>query len=239
MEVFLNSNKKRIFAEVIKDLVRHSASYKQAKKSAFEKPSFEGKQVLEKNILSKSNFKSVQTTPSVVPLISERKMSGGIDKVASELKAEKFEISSLKPMPQKREINRPALQQARVVIPEQKLPLNLQYLQPTPTDKGIDLGKLNPLMNDQMVKIIDCPGPDQNIVVTGNMGTKKTGIILGRDEISDVIDKFSKESKIPVNEGVFKVVVGRFIFLAIVSEIIGSRFTIKKMIAAPGLPQRR
>ena len=238
MEIFLNPDKKRIFAEIIRELVRHSASYKQARKFAFEKPRISSNKILEKNIpneMPKSDVafrqeKSVQI---------RQKSGGGIDSVAGELKAAKYETSSLKPMPPKREINRPALQQARLVIPEQKLPPNLQYLQPTPTDKGIDLGKLNPLIKDPMVKIIDCPGPDQNVVVTGNMGTKKTGIILGRDEISDIVEKFSAESKIPAHEGVFKVVVGRFIFLAIVSEIIGSRFTIRKMIAAPGMPQKK
>ena len=239
MEIFLNPNKKRIFAEIVKELVRHSASYKRAKEFAFEKPRVEAGQVLEKKIFREMPKLNAPIVGQEKSFQTRQKYGGGIDSVAGELKAAKYETSSLKPMPQQREINRPALQQARLVIPEQKLPPNLQYLQPTPTDKGIDLGKLNLLIKDPMVKIIDCPGPDQNVVVTGNMGTKKTGIILGRDEISDIVEKFSRESKIPAHEGVFKVVVGRFIFLAIVSEIIGSRFTIRKMIAAPGTPQKK
>lgn len=239
MEIFLNLDKKRILSEVARGLVRHSASYKQARKLAFEKFPMKTGQILEKNVPPKASFKTTGTPSLIIPQISERKIGGGIDRVAGELKAAKYETSSLKPAPQQREINRPALQPARLVIPEQKLPPNLQYLQPTPTDRGIDLGKLNPLAKDPMVRIIDCSGPDQNVVVTGNMGTKKTGIILGRDEINDIVEKFSRESKIPAHEGVFKVVVGRFIFLAIISEIIGSRFTIKKMIAAPGMLQRR
>lgn len=204
MELLANSNR-RIFLELVRELVRHSASYPRARKLGLvEKPRIE----------------------------MEFKSRGGIEEVVGELKTKKYEVS-LKPLPPPREINRPALQQARITIPEQKLPPHFQYLQPTPTNRDIDLGKLNPLAKDPMVRIIDCPGPDQNLIVVGNMGTKKTGIILGRDEINGIIEKFSKESKIPINEGVFKVVVGRFIFLAIISEIIGSRFTLRKMIAAP------
>jgi len=61
------------------------------------------------------------------------------------------------------------------------------------------------------------------------MGIKKTGIILDKEEIDNIIQRFSRETKIPVQEGIFKVVAGRLIFLAIISEIVGSKFTIKKM----------
>lgn len=228
MELLLNPRKKRIFIEIVSELVRHSASYPQSKKFGFvEKSKNELNPFLERNI-SKELPK-----PNIISAKSPLPAQGGIENVAEELRAEKYRIS-LKPMPPQKEINRPALQPARIIIPEERLPYHFQYLQPTPTNKDIDLGKLNPLIKDQMVRIIDCPGPDQNVVVTGNMGTKKTGIMLGRDEINEVVEKFSKESKIPANEGVFRVVIGRFIFLAIVSEIIGSRFTLRKMIAAPG-----
>lgn len=238
MELLENSNKKRILLELVKELVRNAGGhpaipYASGKHEALplKKEIPQRKIISEKKIIELPRSKISQAKP---------KSGGGIENVPGELKEGRYEVS-LKSFPQPREINRPALQQARLTIPEQKLPIHLQYLQPTPTNKDIDLGKLTPLIRDPMVKIIDCPGPEQNLVVTGNMGIKKTGIILGRDEINDIVEKFSKESKIPVHEGVFKVVVGRFIFLAIVSEIIGSRFTLRKMIAPPTFPgqQRR
>ena len=233
MELLLDFQKKRIFTEIVKGLVRHSVSYSPAKKFGFaEKSKNKSMPFL------KSNVPKELPAFNAVPAKSPPLMQGGIENVAGELRTENYRVS-LKPMPQQREINRPALQPARIVIPEQRLPPHFQYLQPTPTNKDIDLGKLNPLIKDPMVKIIDCPGPDQSVVVTGNMGTKKTGIMLGRDEINEIVEKFSKESKIPSNEGVFRVVVGRLIFLAIISEIIGSRFTLRKMIAAPGMIQGR
>ncbi|MCX6750814.1 MAG: hypothetical protein NTZ83_05125, partial [Candidatus Pacearchaeota archaeon] len=114
-------------------------------------------------------------------------------------------------------------------IPDSNFPPHIQYLKPIPVNKDIDLGKLNPLVGDQMVRVIECYGPEENLVVKGGMGVKKTGIILNKEEIEDIIQRFSKETKIPVQEGVFKVVAGRLIFLAIISEIVGSKFIIKKM----------
>ena len=115
-------------------------------------------------------------------------------------------------------------------IPRPKLPPRFQYLKPIPTNVEIDLGKLNPLAKDPLVKNIECNGPNQNIIVEGTMGRKKTQIILNRREIDEMIYKFSKTAKIPIYEGVFRVVVGKFIFSAIISEVIGSKFIIRKIV---------
>jgi len=125
-----------------------------------------------------------------------------------------------------------AFKNVRLTIPETRLPPNLRYLQPTPTEKDIDLGKLNPLIKDPFVNTIECLGNSQNIIVKGKMGEKKTRISLDEEEITEIIKKFSEESKIPYSEGVYKVVVGRLVFLAIISEVIGSKFIIKKMISS-------
>lgn len=122
------------------------------------------------------------------------------------------------------------LKKLGLFIPESRFPEHLQYIRPTPTTKDIDLGKLNPLIKDNMVKIIECYGPGENLIVQGNMGTQKTGIILNQEEIDDILQRFSRETKIPIHEGVFKVVTGRLIFLAIISEIVGSKFIINKIL---------
>lgn len=119
----------------------------------------------------------------------------------------------------------------RLTIPEPNLPERLKYLKPTPVPVEMDLDKLNPLMKDSHVRTIECSGPDTNVLVTGTMGEKKTNIVLNENEINDIINRFAVASKIPVSEGVYKVAVGRMIFMAIVSEVIGSKFIIKKMIA--------
>jgi hypothetical protein len=75
--------------------------------------------------------------------------------------------------------------------------------------------------------------------VQGAMGTKKTGIVLSKEEIDETVQRFSRETRIPIQEGIFKVVVGNLIFLAIISEIVGSKFIIKKMIQEQQLPVYR
>jgi hypothetical protein len=121
----------------------------------------------------------------------------------------------------------------RLSIPESRFPAHIQYVKPIPTEKEIELGKINPLIGDYKVKTIECYGPGENIIVQGDMGTKKTGIILDKEEIDNIIQRVSRETKIPIQEGIFKVVSGRLIFLAIISEIVGSKFIIKKMLREP------
>ena len=121
-------------------------------------------------------------------------------------------------------IRRPILR-----FPEPQLPPTVQYLKPTPSNVQIDLGKLNPLIKDPLVRLIECEGPEKNIKVQGTMGIKPTRIILSADEIDDIIHKFSDASKIPVIEGFFKVAVGNLTFSAIVSYVVGSKFIIKKI----------
>ena len=124
-------------------------------------------------------------------------------------------------------------------IPETRLPQTFQYLKPTPTNTEIDLGKLNPLIKDPLVREIQCSGINQNIIVKGNMGTKPTSIILNKSEIDLIIQKFSNISRIPVSSGIYKVIVGKLILSAIISEVIGSRFIINKMIYNPKLMPRK
>jgi len=127
----------------------------------------------------------------------------------------------------------------RLLIPESRFPAHIEYIKPVPLNKEIELGKINPLINDYKVKIIECYGPGDNLVVQGAMGTKKTGIVLSKEEIDETVQRFSRETRIPIQEGIFKVVVGNLIFLAIISEIVGSKFIIKKMIQEQQLPVYR
>jgi hypothetical protein len=114
-------------------------------------------------------------------------------------------------------------------MPEPKFPERLSYIKPTSTDVKIDLGKLNPLIKDPAIRIISCNGSDKNIIVSGAMGRKKTNIILSKEEINEIIERFSKISRIPVTQGIFRVAVGNFVLSAIISDVIDSKFIIKKI----------
>jgi hypothetical protein len=160
----------------------------------------------------------------------------------------KREISEQKIIPKKIETRemivpptRPIIQRQAIptsnkilFIPEPTLPKHLEYLKPTATAQTenieIDLGKINPLLKDPAVKIIE-GSPDERVRVMGTMGTRVTDIFLSKEEIEAVINKFSEISKIPTIEGIYRVVVGNLNLSAIISEVIGSRFVIKKIIS--------
>jgi hypothetical protein len=120
----------------------------------------------------------------------------------------------------------------RLIIPAPSLPARLWYIQPTPTGAELDLGKLNPLIRDETVQSIECNGPEENIIVKTPV-ERKTGIILSKEEIEEVINTFSQVARIPVDEGIFRIAAGRLILSAIISEVIGSQFIIKKMRFPP------
>jgi type IV secretory pathway ATPase VirB11/archaellum biosynthesis ATPase len=96
----------------------------------------------------------------------------------------------------------------------------------------IDLGKLNPFISDPVVRRIECNGPGQNIVVMVPM-PKYTNIILNKEEIDEIIKIFEKKSKIPASEGIYNIILGKLVFSAIISDVIGSKFSIKKINYAP------
>jgi len=123
-------------------------------------------------------------------------------------------------------------------IPEPRLPFGLQHLRPISTNRQIDLGRLNVLINDPKVEMIECNGANTNIIVSGRMGRKATEIILDVDEIKQVLRRFSEAARIPIHEGIFKIVFGRLILSAINSEIVDPKFIIRKMAPPLEVPRR-
>lgn len=114
---------------------------------------------------------------------------------------------------------------------QDNLPDYLRYLQPTRNTKKtyLDLGKLNPFLNDRNVSLIETEGPDEKVFVSGSMGKKPTNVTLNAEEINKIMDTFSKASKIPKKEGFFKVSINNMILTAMISDSVGSRFVIKKI----------
>jgi hypothetical protein len=115
-------------------------------------------------------------------------------------------------------------------IQEPMLPERLKYLKPIPSQSGVDLEKINTFIEDPVVRVIECHGPDREIIISGTMGTKETNITLTEEDIEKIIKKFSEETRIPLHEGFFKAALGKVIISAIYSESIGSKFIIRKML---------
>ena len=120
----------------------------------------------------------------------------------------------------------------RLIIPKPNLPTRLQYIQPFPTQRQLDLEKLNPLIQDLTVQEIECNGPDENITIK-NPVERPTNIKLSKEEIDEIITTFSQESKIPISEGIFRAAVGSLLLSGIISEVVGSKFIIKRIRYPP------
>jgi len=118
----------------------------------------------------------------------------------------------------------------KVQFPRQNLPSTVQNLTPQATNIQIDLGKLNALVKDPTVTAIECNGPDKNILIRRIKQVRKTPIILSKEEIDQIIQNFSKSAKIPVQEGIFKVAIGRLVINAIISELVDTKFIIEKIM---------
>ncbi len=144
----------------------------------------------------------------------------------------------MRPQFKRREIPTPPPRKVLRAPKPTQLPPQFDYLKPKPTDKSIDLGKLNVLVQDPNVKVIECEGEDTKVFVIGTMGKKPTSIVLSKEEIDAIIDKFSEESKIPKTTGIFKVVVGKLMLNAMISDAVGTRFIIKKIEDQPPMGGR-
>jgi len=204
------SQKSFILLEFTKELIKHSA-----KGDVFELENVLGKEAqkkeekgfTEKSELNNNYFKS--------------RMKRNMNKAFERKIEEKIH-------PIKRRIIRRNLL-PKLIIPKQRLSPRFQYLKPTPGNLEIDLGKLNSLVKDPLVQEIESSGANNYVVVSGKMGRKKTEIKLTREEIEEIAKKFSEVSKIPLQEGFFKVAVGRLVFSAVISNIVSPKFTIKKI----------
>lgn len=144
----------------------------------------------------------------------------------------------IKPLPDYRKgsslmvpVGKPILPPSKKVlrIPEHRLPQRFMNLRPVRDEnKQLELGKLNSLIADKNVRVIECQGAGISVMVGGSMGRKPTNIVLTEEEIGSVINEFSVESKIPIEEGVFKVALGNLVLTSTVSST-GSNFIIKKI----------
>ncbi len=146
-------------------------------------------------------------------------------------------MTNFKPLPKPFQVKRVAPR--RLVIPQARFPQRLQYIKPAASIAPVQiaLGKLDQFVKDPGVQVIECNGPDTAIVVK-TPTEKPTNVTLTKEEIDEVIQKFSETAKIPIQEGIFRVAIGNLLLSAIISGVIGTKFIIKKLRAPPQLMQR-
>ncbi len=223
-----NDFRASFFLRLTREIIENTAAYRELKikeeAEEFVKKEREGK------------------TPSIIgktrETIKEIKKEEVKEFVKEKIKKDYEKISEMKRiglLPELKMVSNP-VQRPRIRkippvlrIPEPALPETVRYLKPTPTSEEINLGKINIMVRDPLVKIMECNGPEENILVTGIMGRKPTPIKLSKGEIEGVVGKFAAAAKIPVNEGLFKAAVGNLVISAVISEVAGIKFVIRKI----------
>jgi hypothetical protein len=115
------------------------------------------------------------------------------------------------------------------VVAVQKQKLAEIKPEPQPKPIGFNLGKLEPLAQDNSIHLIECSGPGKNILIRRYNQPNVTKITLNQAEITDIINNFSIEARIPVVGGILKAAVGNLIISAVISDFVGSRFIINKI----------
>ena len=180
-----------------------------------------------------SNINS-EMKPSIVPIpapIIEPIQKKDVNIAAPQL------VQQQKPIVQNPRI----LEQTRVIPKPEIVPQVIQA--PLSSEEGLTkfYGKITPLLNDPSISIIKCSGIGIPITVVRRGQTQLTKIVLTAEEIRQILDKVSEAAHIPLLEGVFRVTVDTFSVDAVISEMIGSRFVIKKknpMLDVPSSPHR-
>lgn len=91
-----------------------------------------------------------------------------------------------------------------------------------------ELGKLGVLLSDREITVIECPGPDEFLLVKKAGKVNLTKIKLSQEDIDQTLDDFSAKARIPLMEGVFKAIVGDLSINAVIINSAGKRFMIYK-----------
>jgi hypothetical protein len=183
----------------------------------------------------------------LVPRMSERTMQASL----GERTTRKVPVMSVVAPPvvrKKREIHpllvpivmpkRPARPMAPRQMPPVQAPAPVQT-QPTAQAPAApqgatlsqDYGKITPLLNDPSVSTIECSGAGKPLMIIRAGQKQGTRIVLTAEEIKEILHKVSDAVHIPLLEGVFRAAVDNFNINAVISEMIGSRFVIKKQTA--------
>lgn len=116
----------------------------------------------------------------------------------------------------------------------QKTPLQLQpsMVQPEAHERPeeLDLGKIEQFLKDPSIQSIECPGPGRNLLLKRYNKINTTKVTLNQVEITNIINNFAQQARIPVVGGILKAAVGDLVISAVVSEFVGSRFILNKIV---------
>ncbi|MFA5855963.1 MAG: hypothetical protein WC867_01285 [Candidatus Pacearchaeota archaeon] len=115
-------------------------------------------------------------------------------------------------------------------IPQQQKEIKI-IAPPVPNFTGTESGlkKIEFLMKDAAVQLIECPGPGKNINIKRHNKMMATKVILSQNQIMEIVNEYSNQARIPLVGGILKAAVGNSVISAVVSEFVGARFMINKL----------
>jgi len=90
--------------------------------------------------------------------------------------------------------------------------------------------KIEIFLRDPSIRLIECMGPGRNLLVKKYNQINVTKTKLNQNEINELINNFSKHSKIPILNGILKAAVGDLVISGLLSNLNNSRFIIEKII---------
>ncbi len=184
--------------------------------------------------------KKSEEVTKAISVASEVQKSEAVQEVKEKLKAEerriipryfptgvKITVQQISPQPQAQEaivkpITRGIEEKPEIAPPAEPPAQAPQKQQPFVT--GIP--KIDDLLKDNAVKSIECL--DGNIKIKRDSETVNTSIILTKQEVADLIKKFSEEVKEPLTKNIFKAAVQNLKIIAVISDLIGPRFIITR-----------
>jgi hypothetical protein len=173
----------------------------------------------------------------LVPRVSKKVMQASlIERVTPRIKIAPAPV--VPPVIPRRIAGAPVLPMSkpRPPVPVQRMAPAQQIAPPgvpqgAPRGLSQDYGKITPLLNDPSVSTIECQGAGKPLMIIRAGQKQGTKIVLNADDIKEVLQKVSDAVHIPLLEGVFRAAVDNFSINAVISDMIGSRFVIKKQTA--------
>lgn len=111
----------------------------------------------------------------------------------------------------------------RAVVPE-RAPARQMAVPSGPPNTN----KILPLLKDPRVRSIECKGAGQFVLINKSGLVQTTPVVLSDEEISLLIDEFSKKTRIPLVGGMLKAALGNLIMTAVVSQDGKGRFVVQK-----------
>ena len=116
------------------------------------------------------------------------------------------------------------------IAPQLQSGINMVQPEAQPRPEDLEVGKLASFLKDPSIQSIECPGPGRNLLVKRYTKINTTKVTLNQVEITNLINTFAQQARIPIVGGILKAAVGDLVISAVISEFVGSRFIINKIV---------